>query len=83
MREGARGRLKATPLTIQGKVEAYTSQRTSKVVYQSETLSPVLAAFSRTVELATGMRLRGELSASENYQVTQGRLSGLKNQHRL
>ena len=69
MREGARGRLKATPLTIKGKVEAYSSQRSSKVVYQSETLSPVLGAFSRTLELATGTKLRGELEASENYQV--------------
>ena len=78
MREGARGRLKATPLTVQGKVEAYSIQRTSKVVYQSETVSPVLAAFSRTVELATGMRLRGELEASENYQVTQSHGGELK-----
>ena len=69
MREGARGRLKATPLTIKGKVEAYSSQRSSKVVYQSETLSLVLEAFSRTLELATGTKLRGELEASENYQV--------------
>ena len=31
LRKGARGRMKATPLTIKGKVEAYTGTRSSKV----------------------------------------------------
>ena len=40
-----------------------------KVVYQSETLSPVLASLSRTAELATRLKLTGEKMASENWQV--------------
>lgn len=62
--------MKATPLTVQGKVEVYTGKRSSKVVYQSEALRPVLAQISRTAELATGLRMTGESLASENYQVT-------------
>ena len=79
--KGARGRMKATPLTIKGKVEAYTGTRSSKVgkcqlayknmkvVYQSESLRPVLASLSRTAELATRLKLTGEKMASENWQV--------------
>ena len=40
-----------------------------KVVYQSESLSPVLASLSRTAELATRLKLTGEKMASENWQV--------------
>ena len=76
MREGARGRMKATPLTVEGKVQAYTATRSSKVVYQSEALRPVLAAISRTAELATRLRLTGERRASENYQVMNYGLGG-------
>ena len=73
--------MKATPLTIKGKGEAYTGTRSSKVgksqfayknmkvVYQSESLRPVLASLSRTAELATRLKLTGEKMASENWQV--------------
>ena len=40
-----------------------------KVVYQSESLRPVLASLSRTAELATRLKLTGEKMASENWQV--------------
>lgn len=39
------------------------------MVYQSETLSPVLASLSRTAELATRLKITGEKMASENWQV--------------
>jgi prolyl 4-hydroxylase len=76
VRAGARGRMKATPLTVAGRVEAYTGRRSSKVVYQSEALSPVLAAMSRTTERVTGLRLTGEKFASENWQVMNYGLGG-------
>ena len=41
----------------------------TKVVYQSETLSPVLASLSRTAELATRLKITKEKMASENWQV--------------
>ena len=41
----------------------------TKVVYQSETLSPVLASLSRTAELALRLKITGEKMASENWQV--------------
>ena len=73
IKEGAKGRMKATPLTVgddnQKKVLAYTNRRTSKVVYQSESLRPVLAGTSKRISLATKFVLTGEHMASENYQV--------------
>ena len=84
--------MKATPLTVKGKEEAYTGSRSSKVssymrvafscnvkvVYQSESLSPVLASLSRTAELATRLKLTGEKMASENWQVLRCQSKRLK-----
>ena len=50
-----------------------------KVVYQSESLRPVLASLSRTAELATRLKLTGEKMASENWQVVQMPIKSLKN----
>ena len=49
-----------------------------KVVYQSESLSPVLASLSRTAELATRLKLTGEKMASENWQVMRCQSKRLK-----
>ena len=80
IKAGARGRMKATPLTVgndDGKtVLAYTRRRSSKVVYQSESLRPVLERTSRRINLATKFVLTGEKMASENYQVMNYGMGG-------
>jgi hypothetical protein len=67
--------MKATPLTVgkdaSKKVLAYTRRRSSKVVYQSESLRPVLERTSRRIKLATGEKM-----ASENYQVINYGMGG-------
>lgn len=80
IKEGAKGRMKATPLTVgndkEKKVLAYTRRRSSKVVYQSESLRPVLEKTSQRINLATKFVLTGERMASENYQVMNYGMGG-------
>ena len=80
IKAGAKGRMKATPLTVGNdagkKVLAYTRRRSSKVVYQSESLRPVLERTSRRIKLATKFVLTGEKMASENYQVMNYGMGG-------
>ena len=80
IKEGAKGRMKATPLTVgnddEKTVLTYTRRRSSKVVYQSETLRPVLERTSRRISMATKLILTGETMASENYQVMNYGMGG-------
>ena len=54
-----------------------------KVVYQSESLRPVLASLSRTAELATRLKLTGEIMASENWQVQSSDANQKSQKHDL
>ena len=58
------------------KVLALTRRRSSKVVYQSESVRPGLERTSSIIKFATKFVLTGEKMASENYQVMNYGMGG-------
>ncbi len=70
IRARARGRTKATPLMVQNSNSAYTSLRTSKVMYLGESADETARKLSDRIDAATRLKVHGEKYASENYQVS-------------
>ena len=76
-----RGKMKSTPYTSSGKLNAYSKGRTSKVKYLNERSVPEAMVLSKRIELATGFKLYHEYYASENYQVMNYGIGGKISSH--
>ena len=67
--------MKATPLKVQGSVDAYTKFRTSKVMYMNEAAYSVANDISMNINLAMKFNVTSQFG-SENYQVMNYGMGG-------
>ncbi len=73
----ARGKMKSTPYQsgLKG-TKAFSSLRTSKIMYVNEALEPNAMKISRKISQLTKFRLKDEYYASENYQIMNYGIGG-------
>lgn len=86
IKDMSRGNMASTPYTTRGKTNAYSSARTSKILYLSEVKDPwkpknLLSKWSDRVGAATKMTLYSERFASENYQIMNYGIGGAISGH--
>lgn len=72
----AKGKMMSTPYTVNGKIQAVSKHRTSKVLYMNEKIVPDAMDISKRIELVTGLGLYHEQFSSENYHVMNYGIGG-------
>ena len=71
----AAGKMRATPLSVNGSVSLYTQFRTSKVMYMNEHVYPISKDLSNSINLALKFNVTSKFG-SENYQVMNYGMGG-------
>ena len=79
--ELVRGKTSSTPYFVMGSEKNYSQERTSKIRYVNETLTPEAMDISRNIEYATRFKLFNRLFASENFQIMNYGVGGKINPH--
>ena len=77
----AKGKMRSTPYRIGKYTVQYSKLRTSKMMYQNETLVEDVMPISNRIEWLTQLKLKNELFASENFQLMNYGIGGKISPH--
>ena len=77
----AKGKMRSTPYQVGKNFVQYSKLRTSKVMYQNETLVEDIMPISNRIEWLTQLKLKNELFASENFQLMNYGIGGKISPH--
>ena len=78
----SKGNLKPTPYRVAGELVKYSTRRTSKLLYLSESSTPRVSKITRRIEVATRFQLKTQRLDCENYQIMNYGLGGAIDVHR-
>ena len=77
----AKGKMRSTPFQVGNENVQYSKLRTSKIMYQNETLVEDIMPISNRIEWLTQLKLKNELFASENFQLMNYGIGGKISPH--